>query len=127
MRFIKKSDSFVPILSLFTSMSTLICCALPALLVSLGMGAVVAGAVSAVPQLTLLSEHKVLLFSVAGGMLAFACFMQYRARFLPCPADPVQAKACQGLRRFSIWVTGISVILYLIGFFFAFVAARLFA
>jgi hypothetical protein len=45
-------------LSLFTSFSTLICCALPALLVALGAGAVLSTLVSHVPQLVWVSEHK---------------------------------------------------------------------
>ena len=48
-----KSPSTLPAcLSLFTSTGTLICCALPALLVSIGAGAVMAGLIEAVPQIT---------------------------------------------------------------------------
>lgn len=39
------------LLSIATSSSTLICCALPALLVAIGAGATLAGLVTAVPQL----------------------------------------------------------------------------
>ena len=42
----------------FGSMSTLICCVLPSLLVSLGLGAVMAGLASNVPGLVWISEHK---------------------------------------------------------------------
>ena len=44
--------------SLFASSSTLVCCALPALLVAVGAGAALSSLVSAVPQLVWLSEHK---------------------------------------------------------------------
>ena len=45
-----KSPSVLPAtLALFTSVTTLICCALPAMLVLLGMGAVWSGVLGAVP------------------------------------------------------------------------------
>lgn len=115
----------LPTLSLFTSLSTLVCCALPALLVTLGMGAALAGLVTAVPQLVWLSEHKALTFGTAGVLLAGAGYMLWRARNAPCPADPAQARACMRMRRFSVWTYGASLALYLIAAFFAFLAADL--
>ena len=54
-----RSPSTLPaFLSLFTSTGTLICCALPALLVSIGAGAVMAGLIEAVPQITWLGKNK---------------------------------------------------------------------
>ncbi len=118
-------QTLVPMLSLFTSFGTMICCALPALLVALGMGAALAGLVSAAPWLVWLSDHKVIVFSVAGVLLAASAAMLWRGRYLPCPADPLKAKACARLRIFSLAVTGFSLVLYGIGFFFAFLAADL--
>ena len=46
-------------LSLFTSLGTLLCCALPSVLVLLGLGATVATVPSSVPWLVKLSHHKV--------------------------------------------------------------------
>ncbi len=112
-------------LSLFTSAGTLICCALPALLVTLGMGAVMAGLISTVPWITALSEYKIILFTVAGLLLLFAAFMQWQARNAPCPADPAKAKACTRLRKISIASLVLSFVIYAIGFFFAFLAADL--
>ncbi len=115
----------VPSLTLFTSLSTLVCCALPALFVTLGAGATLAGIVSNVPQLTWFSEHKVALFTFSGIMLALGGILQYRARFEPCPIDPVLARACTRNRRISQTIYGISLVLFLTGAFFAFVAERL--
>jgi len=115
----------LPTLSLFTSLSTLVCCALPALLVTLGMGAALAGLVTAVPQLVWLSEHKALTFGTAGVLLAGAGYMLWRARNAPCPADPAQARACMRMRRFSVWTYFVSLALYLTAAFFAFLAAEL--
>lgn len=111
-----------PILSLFLSTGTLICCALPALFITLGMGAALAGLVTAFPQLVWLSERKAWVFGAAAVMLAFAGIAQWRARNLPCPADPAQAKACKRLRRISVGIYVFSVLVFLTGAFFAFVA-----
>lgn len=112
-------------LALFGSFSTLVCCALPALFVALGAGAVLAGVVSAVPQLIWLSEHKVGLFMFAGVMLTISGISRYATRNAPCPADPKKAKACARTRRFSFYLFAGSLTLYAIGFFMAFIAPRL--
>ena len=119
-------QSILPSLSLFTSVGTLLCCALPALLVTLGMGAALAGFVGAVPWITAISDYKGIVFTFAGCLLSLAAFMQWRARNAPCPADPLKAKACTRLRKFSWGILGFSVLIYSTGFFFAFLAADLF-
>ena len=121
----KLHEGIVPTLALFSSMSTLLCCALPALLVSIGAGAVMIGLVSAVPQLVWLSEHKVPLFIFAGIMLSLSGLLRYRNRNAPCPADPLRAKACARLRRISGIIFYLSLSCYAVGFFFAFIASHL--
>jgi hypothetical protein len=121
-----KNNLAVSFLSLFTSGSTLICCALPALLVSIGAGAAMAGLVGTFPQIVWISEHKVPLFFFAGFMLVCAGVMQWRARSLPCPADPALALACTRARKLSFYIYVFSVLIFLIGFFFAFVAPIIF-
>jgi hypothetical protein len=108
-------------LSLLASVSTLLCCALPALLVSIGAGATLVALTGAVPQLIWLSAHKDPLFLAAGLMLVAAGALQWRARSLPCPIDPVRAGACARARRTSLRVWGASVTLYMVGIAFAFV------
>jgi len=112
-------------LSIFTSAGTLVCCALPAALVAIGAGATLAGLVGAVPQLVWLSEHKVALFASAGMMLAAAGYFQHRVRFAPCPADPRLAAECERARRVSLKVYWVSLAIFAVGFFFAFVAPAL--
>ncbi len=51
-------------------LGTLICCALPIVLVALGAGSVVASLVSTAPWLVVLSRNKEWVFLVAGGLLA---------------------------------------------------------
>ena len=119
-------QTIVPSLSLFTSLGTLVCCALPALLVTLGMGATLAGLISAAPWITAISEYKTAVFAAAGVLLALAAILQWQARNQPCPADPEKAKACARLRRVSWLILGVSVLVYLVGLFFAFFAADIF-
>ena len=114
-------------ISLFASTGTLVCCALPSLLVALGMGAAMAGLVSAVPQLVWLSQYKVLVFMVSGGMITFAGLMLYRARNEPCPIDPIKADACTRARKWSIRILVFSGVIWSLGAFFAFLAPILMA
>jgi hypothetical protein len=109
-------------LTLFTSGGTLICCALPALLVAIGAGAVLASAVSTFPQLIWISANKGYVFAAAGVMLAAAGYLQWRARSLPCPADKALAAACTRTRRVSQAIYFFSVAVYLVGVFFAYLA-----
>ena len=100
-------------------MSTLICCALPALLVSIGLGATMVGLVTTFPQLIWLSENKLLVFSSSFIMFSISVLMQYRARFLPCPIDPDEARACTSARLWSKRVTVFSIVVWTIGAAFA--------
>lgn len=120
MKTVQSREAVVSSLALFTSLSTLLCCALPAALVAVGAGAALAGLVTAVPQIVFLSEHKVMLFAVAGALLAASSGLRYANRNAPCPADPGQAAACTRLRRWGGFALYSSIGAYLIGFFFAF-------
>ena len=113
------------VLSLFTSLSTLVCCALPALFVAVGAGAALAGLVSNVPQLVWISEHKDVVFGMAGSMLLLAGGLQWRARHAPCPADPQLAEACRRARRNSLRIYLLSLAIFAVGAWFAFVAPLL--
>jgi len=115
-----------PVLSLFTSIGTLLCCALPALLVTLGMGAALAGFISVAPWITVISEYKIFIFVGAGILLILSSYLLWINRNAPCPTDAKQAKACALLRKFSLYTIIISIVIYIIGFFFAFFAADLF-
>jgi hypothetical protein len=122
-----KSHSTLSWLSVFTSGSTLVCCALPALLVALGAGAALSGLVSTVPQIVWLSEHKEAVFSVAGVMLLASGLMQWRARrALACPPDSELAAACETTKDYSLRIWWTSLAIYLVGLFFAFAAPLLF-
>jgi hypothetical protein len=116
-----RSSLLTSVISLFASSSTLICCALPALLVALGAGAALSGLVGAFPQIVWLSEHKIGLFIFAGLMLAASGGLQWFNRNAPCPIDPALRDACLRTRKLSLRVYWVSVAIYCVGGFFAFV------
>lgn len=121
----RAASGVISSLALFGSFGTLVCCALPALLVSIGAGAAVIGLVGTFPQLIWLSEHKVGLFIFAGIMLMLSGVMRYLTRNAPCPVDPAKAKACVRMRRWSLGIFLFSLAMYLLGFYFAFIAVKL--
>ncbi len=121
----KLRDGFVNYFTLFGSMSTLICCALPALIVSLGLGAVMAGLASNIPGLIWISENKMIVFSIAGIMLAGNGLLMWFNRNAPCPIDPKLRDACIKGRKTSKIFYSISILIYLIGFAFAYIAPNI--
>ena len=108
-------------LALLASSGTLLCCVLPAVMVALGAGAALAGVVTAVPQLVWLSEHKALVFGIAGVLLVVAGVVLWRARRLPCPVDAEQARACMRLRKWSALLYATALFAFALGATFAFV------
>ena len=106
--------------ALLASSATLVCCVLPAVLVSLGAGAALVGLVGAVPQLIWLSEHKALVFGVAGAMVLVSGAVLWNARRLPCPTDPQLACSCMRLRALSNRLWTVAAIAYVVGAIFAF-------
>jgi mercuric ion transport protein len=112
-------ESSVSVLTLFTSAGTLVCCALPILLVTLGMGAAVASLTSSAPWLVALSEHKIWVFGVSFVMLLLCAWFIYRPG-RSCPADPDLARTCARIDTVNQWIYWSSVTVWLVGFFAAF-------
>jgi hypothetical protein len=106
--------------ALLASSATLVCCVLPAVLVAIGAGAALAGLVTAVPQLVWLSEHKPLVFGVAGALLAISGVALWVGRRAACPADPLLARSCRRLRRISLIIYLVALFSFLLGATFAF-------
>ena len=122
---IKIKSGLINYLTLFSSTGTLLCCALPALLVSLGLGAVMAGLATHVPGLIWVSENKIVVFIFAGFMLLMNGLLIWSGRNAPCPVDPKLRDACISGRKLSRYVYFISVFIFSIGFFFAFMAPHI--
>jgi hypothetical protein len=109
------------LLSLFASSSTLICCAIPALLVSLGAGAALASLVSVFPQIVWISEHKEIIFSISAFLMIFTGFIQWRNQNAPCPVDLDLRNACLKTRKMSLKIYLFSLALMMVGGWFAFI------
>jgi hypothetical protein len=109
--------------SLFGSFSTLICCALPSVLVLLGMGTAVASLLSAAPWLVGLSRHKIWTFSIAGVLIAMSFVMTYLVaprlrQGEVCDAnDPATCGEVSKVSRMILWG---SAVVWSCGFFVAY-------
>jgi mercuric ion transport protein len=116
-------------LSLFTSLGTLLCCALPSLFVLFGLGATVATVLAEAPWLVSLSHHKHWVFIAAGLLIAgnfvyvYGVVPKLQMRSGAC--DPNAPHACQTASRFSMVVLWCSAGLYMVGFFTAYILGPL--
>ena len=115
--------------SLFTSLSTLLCCALPSFLVLFGLGASVASMLSFLPWLVTLSRHKQWTFAISGALIALSFLNTYymapRLRTQDCnPNDPT---ACADASKFSKILLWVSAGIYLAGFFVAYALGSILA
>lgn len=100
-------------LALLASFGTLLCCALPIVLVMLGLGSTVAAITFKLPFLVVLSGYHNWMFSISALLLGGAVWFVWSRN--ECPADPELAAACERANKWSkrilllavaIWVTG---------------------
>jgi len=124
-----KRSAVLNYFSLFTSLSTLLCCALPSLLVLFGLGASVASMLSFMPWLVTLSRHKQWTFAVSGTLIALSFVNMYyiapRIRAKQCSADdPSACEEASKLSRVLLWV---SAVIYGAGIFAAYVLGPILA
>jgi hypothetical protein len=124
-----KRSALLNYFSLFTSLSTLLCCALPSLLVLFGLGASVASMLSFMPWLVTLSRHKQWTFSVSGTLIALSFFNMYyispRIRAKQCSAD--DPSACEEASKLSKVLLWVSAGIYSVGVFVAYVLGPILA
>jgi mercuric ion transport protein len=106
-------------LLLITTSATLICCAIPILLVTLGMGAAVASMASAAPWLIGLSANKPWVFAISGALIGVAMWSVYRPG-RTCPTDPELAAACAVADKWNKRFLNVSATLWIVGFVAAF-------
>ena len=116
-----RTSTGVSWLTLFASSGTLVCCALPIILVTLGMGATVAALTSALPFLIVLSKHKIQVFAFSGLMLLIGGWAM-RGNNQACPTDPELARLCAASKTWNRRIYWASVVIWVIGFLAAYVA-----
>jgi mercuric ion transport protein len=121
----RSENPLLAYLSLFTSLGTLLCCALPSLLVLLGLGATVASFLTAVPWLVTLARHKAWVFTVSGALIASDFFYIYwlsprlKAHGESCSIanGPTACDTATHISRVALWV---AAAIYAVGFFTAY-------
>ena len=116
------SSTLLSYFSLFTSLGTLLCCALPSLLVLAGLGASVASALSSLPWLVTLSRHKQWMFAASGLLIALSFLnMYYFSPLLKAKScAPDNPSACEAASKFSRVLLWVSAAIFVVGFFSAY-------
>ena len=69
-----KNSLFLSTFALLASSGTLVCCALPIIFVSLGMGSVAVALNLQWPLLNNLANYKILIFLISGGLLLISAW-----------------------------------------------------
>lgn len=118
----KRRSAMASYFSLFGSLSTLLCCALPSVLVLFGLGASVASVLSQMPWLVAMSRHKHWTFGISGALIAASFVYTYivtpKLTADQCSAeDPTACSTASRVSRIILWI---SAALFAIGFFVAF-------
>lgn len=108
---------------LFSSLGTLLCCAIPSSLVLLGFGATLASFLGHFPQLIWLSENKGYVFGFSFIMLAISYAGQKYAQSQVCPID--KREDCEQTKDWSKPLFWFSFSINVIGSFYAFVLPHL--
>lgn len=116
-----KNTLFFSTFALLASSGTLLCCALPIILVSLGMGSVVVALNLELPFLNNFVEYKLWVFLLSGLLLLLSAWQLYSTRNL-CPADPTLAASCKRIKKWSTWLFIVATSVWVIGFIAAYVA-----
>ena len=122
---IRIKENLPNLVALLASSSTLICCALPALLVLLGAGASLANFITIFPFFIVLSKHKILISIIATVTLSLAGYLNYKTYHMPCPADPRLGKQCMQTRKRSVYIYIISVFIFIFATIFTYVLPRI--
>ena len=106
-------------LTLFVSGGTLVCCALPIVLVTLGFGAVAASLSYNLPGLVFLAENKAWTLGLSALLLMLLAWIVWRPG-QSCPADPRLAAYCEQAKTWNRRIFWSSVTIWGIGFFFSY-------
>lgn len=101
-------------ISLFTSMSTMLCCGIPIIMIALGFGAALASATTTLPWLNYVGEYENWILVISALYLILVYFVIRNLNY--CPTDPKQAEFCRKSKKFNWIVFWIAVAIWIIGF-----------
>ena len=116
----------VTLSSLAASISMCICCALPAFLLLLGGGPILASLFTTFPKLLLLEKYSIFLFLFSGSLIIISGMLRWKSRNYACPSDPVEEKTCIKLNCFNKYLYFFTVIVFLIGTFSTFILPKIY-
>lgn len=110
MNFKEKIAAFA---SLFTSLSTIFCCALPIILVTLGFGAVFASISAKFPLISILAQNANALFATATAFLILSGYFIF-FKNQSCPANKKQAELCAKTKKINkiIWILSATILIF---------------
>ena len=111
----KKIKPLLMFSGLIASMSTLLCCALPIILVSLGLGSVMAGLLSHLPWLIWISEHAIYFFILTFILLSISGYMIF---YQPDSCTLDNHQTCQSKQTYAKVIWFITLTTLVIGFIF---------
>lgn len=112
--------------SLVTSISMCICCALPAFLLLLGGGPILASFFNTFPKLLLMEKYSVLLFIISGSLIAASGFLRWKNKNYTCPSDPKEEQTCNKLNCFNKYLYIFTLIIFTVGAFTTFILPKLY-
>ena len=121
----EKKSLLTQILVLFASSSTLICCAIPAILVAIGATGALISLFSNIPFLITISENKEIVFAISGLLIFIAFWSQRKDEIDSCELDKTLMMSCNNLKKINKIILYSSLFIYLVGLFFAFFAKYL--
>ncbi|PHR71073.1 MAG: hypothetical protein COA66_10145 [Arcobacter sp.] len=113
---LKISSNKVTCFTLFSSTGTLICCALPIIFVTIGLGSSIAALTNAFPFLIFLSIHKTWVFLFSGIMMFISAWFIYGSK-QSCPADQQLGNLCNQTKIWNKRIFSLSLSIWVIGFF----------
>jgi hypothetical protein len=112
--------------SLVTSVSMCVCCALPAFLLLLGAGPILASLFTTFPKLLLIEKYSILLFVISGSLITASGILKWKNRNYACPSDLKERKTCGSLNCFNKYLYIFTIIIFLIGGFSTFILPKLY-
>ena len=116
-----RTQQSVSVLALFASLTTLLCCALPIVMVSLGFGAAVAALTTTLPIISSIEMYRPWVFGISALLLAVTAAVLWLYQD-SCPADAELGAICTRARRMSRFLLGTGGVIWVVGFLFAYLA-----
>ncbi len=116
---------FIQFFSLFGSLGTLFCCALPITFVSLGMGAAFASITALFPQVNWILKYKTALFIITAILIIVSYILIRRSRKLDCETQGDTNIVCEKIKPKTEWIFWMAVITYIIGLFFSYILPQI--